>query len=106
MDEGIALLLAGRDTGVRLPVGDVRNISDTLVGVENVTAGSGNDTLVDSIDNNTLIGNAGNDTIDIGHGGNDVADGGVGNDRHRPHAGHHQEGREEPDRAQVGPEVA
>ncbi|WP_228126839.1 beta strand repeat-containing protein [Candidatus Viadribacter manganicus] len=54
--------------------------SDTLVGVENVTGGSGNDTLTGDGLANLLIGGAGNDRLDGGTGGADVLRGGLGND--------------------------
>jgi Ca2+-binding RTX toxin-like protein len=53
--------------------------SDTLSNIENVTGGSGNDTLTGNSGNNTLDGGAGNDTLD-GGSGNDTLDGGIGAD--------------------------
>ncbi len=52
---------------------------DTLVSIENVTGGDGNDWLVGTSGDNILAGGAGNDVID-GQGGNDVLSGGDGND--------------------------
>lgn len=46
--------------------------TDTLRGIENVTGGSGDD---------TLTGDDGNNVLDGGERGNDVLDGGAGNDR-------------------------
>lgn len=71
---------------------------DTFISIENLTTGSGNDTVVGSAANNQIIGGAGNDTIDGGAGsdslfggdgsdvltggsGGDVLDGGAGTDR-------------------------
>lgn len=51
-----------------------------LVGVEAVTGGSGNDTLVGNAVANELFGSDGEDRI-VGHGGNDRLSGGSGNDR-------------------------
>ncbi|MBB2699252.1 UNVERIFIED_ORG: Ca2+-binding RTX toxin-like protein, partial [Rhizobium esperanzae] len=48
--------------------------------IENVKAGSGNDTIVGNEADNTLWGNAGNDTL-TGDSGNDTLDGGAGNDK-------------------------
>ncbi|MGN6109715.1 MAG: calcium-binding protein [Kofleriaceae bacterium] len=54
--------------------------NDKILGdVENVTGGSGNDTIVGSAANNVLDGGPGNDTISGGLG-NDVLEGGAGND--------------------------
>jgi Ca2+-binding RTX toxin-like protein len=53
--------------------------SDTLVNIENVYGGSGNDSLTGDDLANTLFGSAGNDTL-IGNGGNDFLDGAAGND--------------------------
>jgi len=47
--------------------------------IENVQAGSGNDTIVGNEANNTFWGNAGNDWL-IGGAGNDTLDGGTGTD--------------------------
>jgi len=47
--------------------------------VENLTGGSGSDTLVGNVRNNVLIGNDGDDEIDAGNG-NDSVEGGQGND--------------------------
>lgn len=61
---------------------------DTLIGIEHVTSGSGNDQLTGNIASNSLAGSAGNDTISGGIGndslyggdGNDQLDSGVGDD--------------------------
>ncbi len=53
--------------------------NDTLVAVENVIGGGGNDTITGDGANNVLTGNAGNDTLS-GAGGNDTLDGGAGTD--------------------------
>jgi Ca2+-binding RTX toxin-like protein len=57
-------------------------------GIENVTGGSGNNTLIGTSASNVLVGGAGNDSMSglagndtlTGNGGNDVLDGGSGND--------------------------
>lgn len=68
--------------------------ADTLYNIENVIAGSGNDTLNGDFQANILIGNAGNDTLKGGSGadtlygddsantlsGNDLLEGGDGDD--------------------------
>jgi Ca2+-binding RTX toxin-like protein len=62
--------------------------TDTIVGVENVVAGSGNDTLKGDAGNNVLTGGAGADLLTgglgldtlRGGGGNDVTRGGGGDD--------------------------
>jgi Ca2+-binding RTX toxin-like protein len=51
----------------------------SLVGIENVIGGSGNDTLVGTSGANTLTGGLGNDTLD-GNGGADSLAGGAGDD--------------------------
>ncbi|MBB3649548.1 serralysin, partial [Rhizobium sp. BK619] len=48
--------------------------------IENVQAGSGNDTIIGNEADNTLWGNAGNDTL-TGDSGNDTLDGGAGIDK-------------------------
>jgi Ca2+-binding RTX toxin-like protein len=53
---------------------------DDFVNVENVSGGSGNDTLTGDALGNILRGNGGNDTLD-GLGGNDFLSGGEGTDR-------------------------
>ena len=52
---------------------------DTLTNIENVTTGSGNDSLFGDQLANIIASGAGNDTIDAG-GGNDSVNGGDGND--------------------------
>ena len=52
---------------------------DTLINIEHIAAGSGNDTLIGNDLNNALQGYAGNDNISGGLG-NDVLQGGLGND--------------------------
>ncbi|MDM0115696.1 peroxidase family protein [Variovorax sp. J22R133] len=55
--------------------------SDVLVGIENFTGGTGNDTITGSTANNVLIGGGGNDTINYAIGGGaDTIDGGAGTD--------------------------
>ena len=54
-------------------------IEDTLVGIENVSGGSGNDTISGTGAANSLDGGAGDDTL-LGLGGIDILTGGLGND--------------------------
>jgi serralysin len=49
------------------------------VTIENADGGSGDDTLLGNLVNNSLKGNAGDDTL-VGNAGNDSLDGGVGDD--------------------------
>ena len=53
---------------------------DTLTNIENVTGGTGNDTIVGNALSNNLVGLGGNDTLDGGEG-NDTLDGGTGTDK-------------------------
>ena len=53
---------------------------DTLVMIENVTSGLGNDRLTGNAGDNALVSVSGNDTLDGGYG-NDTLSGGAGNDR-------------------------
>lgn len=53
--------------------------NDTLIAIENLIGGAGNDTLTGDDGANILYGNAGNDTLN-GGGGNDRLFGGAGND--------------------------
>jgi Ca2+-binding RTX toxin-like protein len=53
--------------------------SDTLISIENVIGGSGNDAITGDAEFNRLEGGAGNDTLD-GGAGNDTLIGGTGND--------------------------
>jgi RTX calcium-binding nonapeptide repeat (4 copies) len=63
--------------------------TDTLIGVENITSGSGNDVLTGSTLANSLLAGLGNDTLKGGFGadslfggdGTDALTGGAGNDR-------------------------
>lgn len=52
---------------------------DQLIGIENITSGSGNDQLIGNSVENVLIGNAGSDTL-FGGSGDDFLFGGTGND--------------------------
>jgi len=54
-------------------------IEDTLSSIENVTGGSGNDTIAGSAVANILIGGAGDDRL-TGGAGNDSLTGGAGSD--------------------------
>lgn len=60
--------------------------ADTLIGIENVIGGKGNDTLIGNDGANVLHGSAGNDTLD-GGAGNDVLSGGAGDDAIKGGAG-------------------
>ncbi|MCB5188831.1 hypothetical protein LG200_12545 [Methylobacillus caricis] len=56
---------------------------DTLLHIQNVIGTQGNDVIYGSTENNTIRGDAGNDTIIVtgtGQGGNDIVYGGNGND--------------------------
>ncbi|HEY8382952.1 MAG TPA: cadherin domain-containing protein [Microvirga sp.] len=53
---------------------------DTLIGIENLKGGAGNDRFIGDNGANSLIGGAGDDTLQ-GGGGNDTLDGGAGQDR-------------------------
>jgi Ca2+-binding RTX toxin-like protein len=53
--------------------------TDVLSGIENVTTGSANDSLVGNSVDNKLSSGLGNDSLDAG-AGNDIVDGGAGND--------------------------
>ncbi|KOF18491.1 hypothetical protein AC244_14110 [Ensifer adhaerens] len=55
--------------------------TEQILNIENVTAGSGNDTITGSAANNTLNGGNGNDALNGGIG-NDVLNGGDGDDVH------------------------
>jgi Ca2+-binding RTX toxin-like protein len=63
--------------GGRGTLGDALN--DSLISIENLTGGSGDDTLIGSISGNVLAGGAGADSLD-GGGGADLVFGGAGND--------------------------
>ncbi len=71
----------GAGIGVNLVSGSTSNTGgDTLLGIENLIGGTGNDTLVGNAMANRMDGSAGNDEID-GGGGVDVLLGGLGQDR-------------------------
>jgi serralysin len=53
--------------------------NDTFTGIEDVRAGSGNDSVKGDLLANNLSGGAGNDTL-LGDGGDDTLTGGTGND--------------------------
>jgi len=73
------------DVFVDLTAGTARHgsagapVEDTITGIENVTGGSGNDTLTAGTGSNILDGGAGNDTLSSG-GGADTLLGGLGDD--------------------------
>lgn len=54
--------------------------TDSVLNFENVTTGSGNDTITGNIASNVIISGDGNDTLDGGGGGSDSLSGGKGND--------------------------
>jgi Ca2+-binding RTX toxin-like protein len=60
--------------------------TDTLMQIENLIGGLGNDTLTGDVNANLLEGGAGNDTLS-GGGGADTLIGGLGNDRYVHSAG-------------------
>lgn len=55
--------------------------TDTLLSIENLISGAGNDSLTGSAGANRLEGGAGHDTL-VGNGGNDVLIGGAGHDQY------------------------
>jgi Ca2+-binding RTX toxin-like protein len=65
-------------TNASLSGGDAEN--DTLVSIENITAGAGNDTLIGNEFDNLLFGLGGDDVL-VGSAGNDSMEGGSDNDR-------------------------
>ncbi len=76
------LTRTGADAVVNLAARSASSVetgTDFLGGVENVTGGSGNDTLTGNGAANILIGGAGDDRLD-GAGGKDLLTGGAGND--------------------------
>jgi Ca2+-binding RTX toxin-like protein len=71
---------AGISINVNLQTGKATGEgSDLLFDIEDICAGSGNDTLTGSNGVNDIEGGAGNDRVDAG-GGNDVVEGGAGLD--------------------------
>ncbi|TFY98433.1 hypothetical protein EZ313_23120, partial [Ramlibacter henchirensis] len=74
------LSYAGVTEGITVNLGAGEAIGfASIAGIENVTGGSGNDSLTGSADANALDGGAGNDTLSGGAGA-DVVDGGEGDD--------------------------
>ena len=82
---------SGNDTAVFSSKSNIVNLSttkkqntkdglDTLIGIENVNAGSGNDKIYGSKGSNILNGGKGNDLL-VGGSGNDKLIGGIGNDK-------------------------
>lgn len=67
------------DYVVNLTTGVTNWSGESFVNFENLTSGSGNDTLTGTTGANVINGGAGNDDID-GNGGNDTIDGGEGDD--------------------------
>ncbi len=71
------------DAAVNLAAGTASSAQtgiDSLVGIENVTGGAGNDSITGDAQTNILIGGAGSDTLAGGSAGNDSLRGGLGND--------------------------
>jgi Ca2+-binding RTX toxin-like protein len=69
-------------TTVNLSITTAQNTghgSDSIINVEHVTSGRGNDRLTGNSAGNSLVSNAGNDTL-IGGAGNDALNGGAGSD--------------------------
>lgn len=71
-------IVANLDTGVATFAADA-TLVDTLVSIENIIGGFGNDAIGGNRDHNLLIGGWGDDTI-FGRTGDDTIDGGFGND--------------------------
>ncbi len=79
---------SGSSTGVTVNLGTTtidQTVNSNLIlrlsaNLENITGGSGDDTLTGSTAANTLLGGDGNDTLNGGTG-NDTLNGGAGNDR-------------------------
>ncbi|WP_312562522.1 calcium-binding protein [Anaerospora sp.] len=65
---------------------DLSKAGNKFTNIENLTGGSGNDTLVGDSQANVLIGGAGNDTLN-GGAGNDTLTGGTGKDKYIIQAG-------------------
>ena len=64
-------------TNATVKIGGVNE--DTIRNIENITGGTGNDTLTGAALNNTLLGDGGDDLLK-GAAGNDTLDGGAGTD--------------------------
>src|SRR5262249_26839601 len=62
-----------RNTDLDITLGGANNVSDTLVGIQNLIGGSGNDELTGDANANVLTGGPGTDTL-TGLGGDDVFD--------------------------------
>ncbi len=68
------------DVTVSLAGGSASGVTGTVSNIENITGGSGNDSLTGDANANTINGGSGNDTI-TGNAGADALDGGFGTDR-------------------------
>jgi VCBS repeat-containing protein len=78
----VAAILVGVPLPATTPVGLATGAevgTDAFINFENVTGGSGDDTLIGNAGNNILDGGAGNDLL-RGNGGNDTLIGGMGTD--------------------------
>jgi Ca2+-binding RTX toxin-like protein len=71
-----AVAVALADSGF----GTATNVMGGVVNIQNVSGGTGNDTLTGNSGDNLLRGNAGDDVLNGGSGGNDILVGGAGND--------------------------
>ncbi len=75
ISSGLVVVLAdGSGTGTSTGAG-----ADSILFIENISGGLGDDSITGNADSNSLWGNGGLDTL-IGGLGNDVLDGGLGND--------------------------
>jgi Ca2+-binding RTX toxin-like protein len=75
-DKTIALTITLNSSSTSVRIG---NETDTLVSIENLIGGSGNDTITGDASTNILNGGSGNDVL-ISGGGDDQLIGGIGND--------------------------
>ena len=75
-DKTIALTITLNSSSTSVRIG---NETDTLVSIENLIGGSGNDTITGDASTNILNGGSGNDVLSSG-GGDDQLLGGIGND--------------------------
>ena len=77
------VFFSGKSNVVKLSITKEQNTKDgldTLIGIENVNAGSGNDKVYGSKGSNTLNGGIGNDSL-VGGKGDDTLIGGKGKDK-------------------------
>ena len=93
---------ATADVAVDLAAGKEFNDNGTLVSIEGVLGGSGDDVLRGDAGPNRLDGGPGDDDLD-GRDGDDVLIGGTGSNRLNGGAGHDTTGRPEPDTMRISP---